>query len=188
MIINRKRGFIYLAVPRTGSRAVSNLLHEWFPETVRCGHHRMDVPPEYRGMFIFTVVRNPYARILSYYRHRKRTESKLAEYSFRNYVEATVNETFPSIGLNNDRCCVDYPNIEYRCEMYRLEDINSWWPRLPIWNKNGAPDVPVANQSYKRFGGEFSEELANVVFDYFKQDFDRFNYDKNSWNKVEVSI
>lgn len=176
-----------LAIPRTGSMALAGCLHGWFPTAVCAGHHRMDVPPRYQKFFVFSVVRNPYARILSYYRHRRRTERVVSGWTFGDYIRTTVNQEFPAVKLNNDRRCVDYPQGHYECKMFKLENMAVWWPTLPFWDERGAPPMPRGNESRQDFGGGFNEELAGIVYEYFKPDFDRFGYDRDSWRSVKVS-
>jgi hypothetical protein len=62
MIISDTHRFIYIGIPRTGSKSMNHWLCEHFDGRNCGGHHDYVVPEEASDYFIFTVVRNPYDR------------------------------------------------------------------------------------------------------------------------------
>lgn len=67
MIISRALKYVYIGIPRTGSKSMNRWLMkhcdgEWVGE-----HHDWRVPEYARDYLIFTIVRNPYDRAVSGY-------------------------------------------------------------------------------------------------------------------------
>ena len=150
MLINHSQRFVYLAIPRTGSTSILRCLYKCFPDSIKAGHHRMDVPVDCYEYYIFTTVRNPYKRLLSHYRHRYRYYKELiAHWSFDEYVKNIVNERMKDYKLNNDPPCCKYPFTKYKTDFIKIEDMNERWSSLPFWEDfdNDIPILPVKNKS-----------------------------------------
>lgn len=64
MIISNKHKVVFVAIPKTGTRSVYNSLRNVFAGELYKEHHKV-IPKEYRDFFKFTIVRNPYDRIVS---------------------------------------------------------------------------------------------------------------------------
>lgn len=73
MIVSHARKYVCIAIPKTGSCCLRNALLGRFDGIDYPPHHRTVFPPECHGYTTFTLVRNPYARALSIYRHARRT-------------------------------------------------------------------------------------------------------------------
>ena len=67
MIISHSHKYVYIGIPRTGSKSMNHWLREYFDGRWYGGHHDYNVPEEAAGYFIFTVVRNPYDRATSHH-------------------------------------------------------------------------------------------------------------------------
>ncbi len=65
MIISDRHRYVYIGIPRTGSKSMNHWLCEYFDGRNCGGHHDCDVPPEFAGYLVFTIVRNPYDRAAS---------------------------------------------------------------------------------------------------------------------------
>ena len=65
MVISHKHKYVYIAIPRTGSKSMGHWLSDYFDGRSQFGHHSYDIPDEYADYFAFTVVRNPYERAAS---------------------------------------------------------------------------------------------------------------------------
>lgn len=68
MFISNNPKFVYIDIPKTGTRSILKFLHEQFPNAgpgeLRPSH-QLDIPPSYQTFFSFCVVRNPYDRLCS---------------------------------------------------------------------------------------------------------------------------
>lgn len=65
MIISDVHKYVYIGIPRTGSKSMNHWLLEHFDGRWHGGHHDYNVPAEAADYFIFTIVRNPYDRAVS---------------------------------------------------------------------------------------------------------------------------
>lgn len=65
MIISDRYRYVYIGIPRTGSKSMNHWLCEHFDGRNCGGHHDYRVPDEAAGYTIFTIVRNPYDREVS---------------------------------------------------------------------------------------------------------------------------
>jgi len=65
MIISETYRYVYLGIPRTGSKSMNHWLIEYFDGKWHGGHHDTHVPEEAAGYLVFTIVRNPYERAAS---------------------------------------------------------------------------------------------------------------------------
>lgn len=62
MHISRQHKFVYIGIPRTGSKSMYQWLSENYDSENFGGHHDFIVPEEFSDYLVFTVVRNPYDR------------------------------------------------------------------------------------------------------------------------------
>ncbi|NVK43988.1 MAG: sulfotransferase family 2 domain-containing protein [Oceanospirillaceae bacterium] len=67
MLVSDKHEFVMLLVPKTGTRSLIKMLsgEKYFAENI--GDHKHKIPNKYQGYYTFTVVRNPYQRMVSLY-------------------------------------------------------------------------------------------------------------------------
>ncbi|MFN2237530.1 MAG: sulfotransferase family 2 domain-containing protein [Anaerolineales bacterium] len=69
MIISHTREYVYIGIPRTGSKSMNRWLMDHFEGEWFGYHHQWRVPEEARNYLIFTIVRNPYEREVSGWFH-----------------------------------------------------------------------------------------------------------------------
>ncbi len=62
MIVSDVHRYIYIGIPRTGSKSMNHWLSEYFDGRNLGGHHDYLVPAEFADHLVFTIVRNPYDR------------------------------------------------------------------------------------------------------------------------------
>jgi len=65
MIVSDKHKYVYIGIPRTGSKSMNHWLCSYFDGRNHGGHHDYEVPEEVSDYLVFTVVRNPYDRAVS---------------------------------------------------------------------------------------------------------------------------
>ena len=61
--------YVFIAVPRTASVSIASWLVAEHGGIWHGDHHGTEIPPQHRGKFTFTVVRNPFTRLPSMYRY-----------------------------------------------------------------------------------------------------------------------
>jgi len=64
MIVSKKHEFIFVAIPKTGTRTIYSILKGQY-EGQKVKEHHPDVPEKFKDFFKFTIVRNPYERAVS---------------------------------------------------------------------------------------------------------------------------
>ena len=69
MIISHTREYVYIGIPRTGSKSMNRWLMDHFEGEWFGYHHQWRVPEEARNYLIFTIVRNLYEREVSGWFH-----------------------------------------------------------------------------------------------------------------------
>lgn len=179
VIYSHELQFVFLGIPRTANRATHNALME-LPGAIRHGFlHEMGIPNECRDYFTFCCVRNPYQRLLSWYRWRSQPhpwESEVNNMSFEQYVEGVENGrlgpcTLRSLTKNN--------RLDH---VYRFEDLPG--SLRSIKQVSGIETVRLAKcgQKLSRHWRQFyDQELADRVFHICKSDFEEFDYRRDSW-------
>ncbi len=60
MIVSEAHRYVYIGIPRTGSKSIHKWLGDHFEGHWHGGHHDWRVPEECRDYLVFTVIRNPY--------------------------------------------------------------------------------------------------------------------------------
>ena len=188
MIVNDQLKLIYLAVPRTASRTITHALFMGLPGCVKYGHHRMHIPEEYSqsDYFIFASVRNPYERMVSHYLHRNRHHVKsVGHWTFCEYIEQLSRNRLHWWGLAADPPAVSWLESTGCSHVMRFESLTSDWAALPVWkNVHKIPKLRKRNSSsraerdWRHF---YTRELAHVVFEHQRADFEIYGYDPDSW-------
>ena len=85
MIIDPRRGFAFVHIPKTGGTSITSALfrdrHDVNPKGWQMKHHRRNTMhdglrafPERSRCLVFAFVRNPYDRIVSYYHAMRRSD------------------------------------------------------------------------------------------------------------------
>ena len=65
MVISHSLKYVYVGIPRTGSKSMINWLVAYFDGEHVGKHHQYRIPEEVSDYLIFTTVRNPYDRWIS---------------------------------------------------------------------------------------------------------------------------
>lgn len=135
--------------------------------------------------YVFSVVRNPYSRIVSAFnRALQRYAGQSGFDSFENFVETQLVlpeyqriskfqghlETQTSYLKNNDG------NLDSIKKIFKFENleecyakITEIYPNVPFLHANASPE----EYNYKTF---YTDDLANKVYAFYKDDFDNFGY------------
>lgn len=184
----------YLQVPKVASTSITKairrigdthglLVSDIEGET----RYRYNLPKEFDG-FKFTFVRNPFARIVSCYRNRVEGRNQAffryykiigldQDYGFDSFVRAIsevpdewAERHFASQYFQvykDGKCLVDFiGHFENLTEDYKK--ISDKYGLIPLEHRNAS-----TKYDYRDF---YTEELANLVYERYKIDFDTFGY------------
>lgn len=69
MIISHHFRYVYVGIPRTGSKSMNRWLMDHYAGEWVGTHHQWQVPSEAQDYLVFTLVRNPYERAVSGWFH-----------------------------------------------------------------------------------------------------------------------
>ena len=135
--------------------------------------------------FVFTVVRNPWSKVVSHYNYRSRRNKVMLDHpiSFRDWIHCCYGE-------NKDDRYYDTP-IKFAPQCDWLRDYNEQIPEIHILKQESLerdfrkvaevigvnPVLPHLNRTktthYSTF---YDEETRNIIGESFKEDIERFGY------------
>lgn len=70
MVLSKTQGWVYIAIPKTASTTMSMGLQRACHGQSLALYHGMDVPADFKDSTIFTIVRDPYNRLYSWWHFR----------------------------------------------------------------------------------------------------------------------
>ena len=198
MFISEKYKFIFIEIPRTASRSITEALTQLDPEspTVKRrqkkgamdGYHSFALPDELEKFpIIFATHRNPYSRLRSFWKHRHKwgNPEMFKSVSWSRYVEWACNPTavpeitgaMPDVPISE---MFDCDRVNY---WLRFESLRTSWLQFSTDCDLPLPALGWLNASVRlgNFQKAYNAELASMVAERFAADFRRFDYDVGSW-------
>lgn len=191
-MISESNKFIFIHIPKTGGSSVSYALKEYAKEKIEMANSRVGkgrgvsvvndkrvnvkhlklygilrMNPEYKHYLSFTIVRNPYDRMMSYY--------------FWNYGNKPFErEQFVKfIKRCNDfqYRYVTHPKTDKLLvkTILKFENLKQDLKKIPNLKVSS---IPHLNSSINSKGKFYDNELKELVYEKFKKDFDFFGYIK----------
>jgi len=198
MFISHSHKLLFLEVPRTGSRSISQALTELDPESPTVAARRTSrgaadyhgfknellADPAYR---VVATHRNPYERLWSFWKHRRNTGNPpiFHTISWSSYVDWVCDPTTVPELVNAQR---DIPIAE----MFDLDRVDFWldfshlgqnWAQLAQTLGLPLPPLKIINSSpdHGYLSNAYSPSIARRVSERFSKDFDYFGYSRDSW-------
>lgn len=193
------KNFTFIAIPKTGTRAVYKVLKTKTFRGKEClkYEHHTDVPSVYKEKFIFTTVRNPYQRICSAFWAVKHgptnfknpwmhyMKNKTLDVTLENYLQC-VKDNF---GIENYDSSYHHPgirqsdyfvNIKYD-KVLKLENLDRDFSSLPFVRMPTM--IPATNTQFvdvhkeKLIKNLLTPNVIKLVNDIYRSDFKMFGYD-----------
>jgi len=145
--------------------------------------------------YLFSVVRNPYARFVSGFKYRKQLYLSTGRQDcnpidFSTYVTNLTTEKVQRINkfdthletqssfLKNES-----NQLEPSIEIFKFENLEPCWTKLKektgvefknvFWSRKSKDDKP-----YNEF---YTQETADIIYNFYKEDFDNFGYSRQLW-------
>jgi hypothetical protein len=203
-MISHELKFIFIHIPKTSGNSLSLFLQKYVANkivqkdsgtgekqgiSIICEKKKKDIkhksilyyyrnyPTKVNYYFKFTIVRNPYDRILSLYFWWKSflyskdlLDNKIFQRKeFKRFIEKSDDFQHTYI-LNNDKH--DFHIVHYENMMEELK-------QMEIFKNLSFENYPVLNASENsktRFQDRYDKELQDFVFKKWKKDFDLFGY------------
>ena len=118
--------------------------------------------------FKFTIVRNPYDRILSFYFwHKGKNNQVFNRNEFINFIKR--NNSFQHKYIDNTFHIIHYENL-----MEELKNIECF---KEITDFNNFPRLNASSNSKRNYNEILDKELKDLIFNKFKKDFELFGYE-----------
>ena len=193
MIISHIHKFVYIAIPRTASKSMSEWLVQWFNGEWYGFHHQWRVPEAYSDYLIFTMVRNPYERELSAWFFQSKMDddpppprdpSEFVEVTSELYLQGDCTvliegHNVPEVRMNQAHW-VKKAGISLVLHYERLPECLI---DLPFVKPEDIPSFPRVSERGQRpehdFFAVFPAPQAEVnVWKYAKDDFEMFGYER----------
>ncbi|MEO0368352.1 MAG: sulfotransferase family 2 domain-containing protein [Pseudomonadota bacterium] len=196
MFVSDKYQFVFFEVQRTGSNSVTKALRQIDPESPTVAaralkpatdYHAFRIPDHAQHYAIIATHRNPYARLWSHWKHRNRhgnpkifKETPWVKYIHwaldKNNVPEIQNAT-PEIAI------MEMPRTDKVTHWLSFDNLADDWQAVCKDLNLGDHPLEVVNQSNKMgtLKNAYNSDLAELVYQRFKVDFDAFNYAKDSW-------
>jgi hypothetical protein len=195
MFISEKHQFIYLSSTKSGSSSVYKTLGSFDRSGKKTPnpHQKIDVKyiPLQDEYTIFTVVRNPYARLVSWwysviqckgdrYGHKRELMKAGLSESFVDFVRLWAMKKLPGTKQSN---AIDVNKPAFRTiRIVHLENIDQELSEvLPEMEMSaGCSKVPVLNRKTRcaDFHVILCEDSISLINEHYSDDFEYFGYEK----------
>lgn len=201
---SQARNILFIHIPKTGGTSIE----EWLRQRYALSLHASQVdvamrcPPQHfhadllkylfqDGYFdySFAVVRNPYTRLLSEYNyrmsHRRRRERIFPTPSFAAWLRRTFERYRKDSYIYSNHIRPQQDFLLDDTEVFTLESgLEKMKSRLAEVLGEPLPGlIPVSKQSAVRSRG-MDEQTANALFQFYRGDFERFGYDRDSYPRL----
>lgn len=151
----------------------------------------------------FTIVRNPYTRLVSAYKQMQLHRLPFAAYSFEQFCLdaqrecATYLDARGSFAMDRRANVFLLPQYVFVCDrearlclvprVLKFESLEAEWAALRRdWRTECAypPQLPHKNASSSRGKVTWTPALADIVFCTYQRDFEWFGYERESWREM----
>lgn len=191
-MINHEHKFLFLHLPKTGGTSINKFFNDKFNNNERdFGHPYLS---DYKcnnfdDYFKFTIVRNPYDRLVSAFFYMKEYSKFQSDINFRkkwkledDTFESFVKEKLPIIIANKDTRPRHFkPQVEFGTTGLDYigsfntmqDDMNIICDKIGIERQ----DLPHVNSSnHKSYTEYYNEELLDIVKTLYFNDFNNYDY------------
>jgi hypothetical protein len=149
------------------------------------------LPKETIDLFYkFTIVRNPYSRLVSEYYYSKIFNKNLETYPANNFNEFAVfwlnqpeknriSTLFGHLETQTSFLINDQGNLNSINDIFKYENLTPCFDKI----QQLYPGVKIVQSNSSHFNGdyrnEYSTETAQLVYNFYKDDFINFGYSEN---------
>jgi hypothetical protein len=174
----------YIAIPKTASISMNAWLARHFSVKNIKVHHSYDVPDEHLGLMWFTIVREPRARLLSFWRHTM----PHGRTSFRDFMKQAIKHSrspAPGAAPWFKRNQTDIIHMAGVLMVLKFEMLPHCLSTLPFVDARQSWLFPHENptqtdhQVHKippHSVDDIDDETAALIWEHSGPDFERFDY------------
>jgi hypothetical protein len=195
-MISHELQFIFIHIPKTSGNSLSLFLQKYIANKiiqrdstmgknqgidVMCEKTEKEIkhrpvsyyykiyPNKSKKYLKFTIVRNPYDRILSFYFWAKGKNTTFQRNEFKKFIEKSDDYQYKYIMYKGTH---DFQIIHYENMMEEIK-------KMEIFKHISFENYPLLNaseNSKKRFQDRYDKELQDLVYNKWKKDFELFGY------------
>jgi len=175
--------FVFIRNSKTASRSVKQLLSDLFAVTEIGTDHEYRVPEAYRNRFIFCVVRNPFSRAVSAWKHYCRDVDLVRSRQIVNTTQGYLpfkaflgNRKFGPLFYQST--IFEYAEEQgYSVTPIKFEFLKTELQSLSFMpDKFELPEIGVAGHDWTKMYDSETEALASEVL---SKDLERFGYSRS---------
>jgi hypothetical protein len=183
---------LFIHIPKTAGTSISLGLYNEDPWHYTLENYSYISGPTFRKLFKFAFVRNPYDRLESTYRYSFKQVKSHPNTSVRFITEYPSFDDFVFNWVNEDNVNAHYflaPQHSYLRSplsnigidfIGKFENLNDGYQKIN--KKLGLVNsLPFTNNSTAEIPTYYTNETARIVYDAYRDDFERFDYSKNSF-------
>ncbi len=185
MVINDSKKFVIFHIPKTGGTTVRHVYRNLPGNNTKDVADQHETPaqllkrcPQFRSYNMNIVVRNPWHRMESMFRHQFRHHNVWRHngYTFARFMEELdVEDSLANKSMRNNTVMV--PQHIYFVEdlsWWRIEDINMWAPRTlsapPRLNESPGPPCIWTKKAFENFEKFYGLDVKNLDHLYAQPD------------------
>ena len=190
MIISHTLKYVYIGIPRTGSKSMNRWLMDHFEGEWHGYHHQWQVPKEAKDYLIFTLVRNPYEREVSGWFHIPWSAPEAEPIPPTSMFSAGMRETIPlkdgTVKIEDHNVPEVRMNQKHYVEkagvslVLHFEQLPACLKQLPFVDQDDMPPFPHKAERGHRPPGNFFDHFTmddeQLVWAYSAEDFEAFGY------------
>jgi len=150
---------------------------------------------DWPSYYVFSIVRNPYARFVSDFKYRKdlylltgRPEHNPVDFpTFVTNLTMEQTQRIKKFDAHLETQSSFLKNVDGQIEpfieIFKFENLEPCWARLKektgvefkniFWSRKSKEDKP-----YNQF---YTQEMADIIYNFYKEDFDNFGYSRQLW-------
>ena len=203
--------FKFIHIPKTAGSAInqSALIERGHTDRREYGHVRARHIENIEDFYTFALIRNPYDKVYSswnfycnskggapHFKYRVRGYYPTFEEFVLDYPNSKGSDPYHFVRTQKEyitnstgEVIIDYVGNYYniRGEWEVIQNANPIFNGehipLPVRNRTNPEEYqPISNGEFKgTWLTKYTEEMANIIYEHWKDDFDYFNIDKNTW-------
>lgn len=199
MAVSAKHKFAFIHVPKTGGSYLKTVLASLFEDLRKIGHAGILSAYEKQNYHIFAVVRNPYERFLSAWFYLKGGGNNIADQKdFEKWIGSKSFETF--VASLQQKNSAKFKQLHFQTQLHYIapyfsrikffytpqDAIADLLARLDI--KNSVIDETPKNESKAKQPVQITQQLADQIYEAYKEDFDAFGFARDSWKLLSRHV
>src|SRR4051812_1389927 len=181
MIISRTKKYVYIGIPRTGSKSMCRWLMDHYEGQWVGGHHEWKIPDDCRDFLVFTVIRNPYEVQVSGWFFDPVIKNANAPPKPKTYAEQCRQWVAPPDWPGGQKGFVERSGAT---QILFFEHLPECLRELPFVDAANVPPFPHLNAGGSRPAGTFFDLMQPddepIVWEHAREDFEYFGYRRYS--------